>query len=177
MSTLCLILFLLMLCIVPNLLFTTVDIFIYGNFEYGRNPELYTLYFDKILVGSKLSWSAKDILFLRFFRLPYRICILSQKDSIRIQELRSILQKKESKLDLEMVKQFPHQVIYVKGNIHYILYLYGTTEAVEIFDLFNKYMFPGYSLWRLRTSCCPQRYSFNSSQHWRKFSTCAIGSW
>ena len=131
-----------MICIILDLLFSTVNIFISGDYGYKKRPEIYTLYFDKALVRSKVSWSAYDNSFIRLLKLPDRICIISQNDSSRIHELRRILKVKESDLDRDFIKQFQYQVVYVGGNRHYIMVIGGTPEAVELYDMFHKYIYP-----------------------------------
>ena len=137
------ILLLLLINLVSNTVLTTVEVLLNSSYTYSNDGDsMYTLYCNRLLVEARVHGRAENNGFIRLFRFPERIRIISKEDSNRVLELREELKNKESELSLDFVKQFPYAIVIASGNRHYILLIAGTPEAIELYKMFSRYMFP-----------------------------------
>ena len=141
----CSISLLIVLYIILNLFLPSVEVLIDGSRAYTNDGiSMYTLYCNRLLIEAKVHKNAKYNEFIRLFRFPKQIKLLSKDDSIKVNELREDLRGKESELSQDIVNVFVHRIVLVEGKRHYILLTEGTPEALEINRILNKYLKPYY---------------------------------
>ena len=128
--------------IILNTVFCSVEVIINEarGYSYGGHST-YTLYFNRLLVEARVHRLAEKNWFIRLFRLPEQIKVISKEDSNSVLQLKRELKNKESELSYDDARSYPYVVVMAKGTRHYVVLYLGTPEAVEINRIFYTYMY------------------------------------